>query len=150
MWLLGPALAATVTTYVVALTTRPPATCKLRVFLPDGRFGPGSEVPVTVEVEAVSGPLLIASVTLRLVNSHASQELLERYGRSLIEPEEAVLQTADVPTPGRLEAGATHTFVGLLQLPADLDATMEPAVEAKLVLDGRLPPVKARRLLKLS
>lgn len=149
MWLLGPALAATVTTYVVALTTRPPATCKLRVFLPEGRFAPGSELPVIVEVEAVSGPLLIASVSLRLVSSHTSQELVERYG-SLVEPEEAVLQTADLPTPGRLEAGATHKYAGKLLLPEDLEATHGPAVEAKLVLEGRLPPVKARRLLKLS
>jgi len=149
MWLLGPALAATVTTYVVALTTRPPATCRLRVFLPDGRCAPGSEVPVTVEVEAVSGPLLIASVSLRLVYSHTSQELLARYG-ILVEAEESVLQSAELPAPARLEAGATHTFAGKLLLPDDLEAGHGPAVEAKLVLDGRLPPVKARRLLKLS
>lgn len=149
MWLLGPALAATVTTYVVALTTRPPATCKLRVFLPDGRFAPGSEVPFTVEVEAVSGPLLIQSVSLRVVQTHASQELVARYA-SLVEAEEGVLQSVDLPCPARLEAGVTHTFEGKLQLPEGLAANLEPAVEAKLVLDGRLPAVKARRLLKLS
>lgn len=149
MWLLGPALAATVTTYVVALTTRPPATCKLRVFLPEGRFAPGSEVPVTVEVEAVSGPLVIASVSVRVVQTHMSHELAARYA-SLVEAEEGVLNSIDLPTPARLEAGATHTVKGKLFLPETLDRIHEPAVEAKLVLDGRLPAVKARRLLKLS
>lgn len=149
IWLLGPALAATVTTYVVALATRPPATCKLKVFLPEGRFAPGSEVSVRVEIETVTGPLVVSHLLLRLLQSPGSSELLARYG-SVIEPEERVLQSLELSSPGRLEAGATYDFSETLQLPGHLESHMLPTVEARLWLEGNPTPVKARRLLKLS